>query len=424
MLAGALEPVRRRSCRKRRALRSLGTLALALGWGALTEPVGAQEVLPTDPPQTLTPSVSVEHLWDDNLFRLPDGVTPDVVPGETERGDQATLTGVGLKFDKVYSLQRFIVSANLLRYDYQNYSYLDFTARNGSANWIWSATPDLTGHLLFNRTDTLNSFADFNAFDQRNIDTNENRRFDADWNLGGALHLTGAIYQLVQTNTVPVFELEDVRINSIEAGLNYQSLAGNSAGFYSRFADGTYLDRTLDFFDKLDTQFTEREAGLRINYAVDGQTSLFGQIGVLSRQHEHFGDRNFHGVVGDLSWTWIFTGRTSALFTATRSLGNYEADNSSYVFTNRYTLGPVYQVTDKTSVSVRLSSTEYRFGGPIIPTTVLRDDHTHAILLTGQWQPVQTVGLTATYTHANRYSSLPGLQFTDQMITLQALVNF
>ena len=167
-------------------------------------------------PDTIQPSVSVSTVYDDNLFRLPAGQQAGGPSGPSSRSDFDVTTSVGLRIDKSFSLQRFVVDAGLVNYDHTDHPFLDFTAKNLDATWFWAFTPDVTGHVIYTRVQALNSFADFTGSFQRNVNTNTIRRVDGDWRVRGEIHVGLAVDEFVQRNDQPTFALEDVRINSVE----------------------------------------------------------------------------------------------------------------------------------------------------------------------------------------------------------------
>lgn len=378
-----------------------------------------------DPYDLFTPSIGATYAWDDNLFRLPDGVDPLSFMGHQQRSDQIRTIDLGVTFDKVYEQQRFSVNLDLDQNHFATYTYLDYTAKNGTATWFWSITPDVTGHLLFTRSESLNSFADFTAVStfQRNINVDETRRVDADWRFSGQLHAGAAFYELTQTNTIPAYAFENVRIYSFEPNVSLVSLAGNTLSLYGRAAQGDYLGQQLSATSQTDNTFSEHEAGVRISYAVDGQTSLFGQLGELARQNPHYGDRNFSGLVGVLNWNWIFSGKTSGQVQLSRSIGSYVSETSSYVITDRLAIGPTWAATERTSFSAALLETGYEFKDSLVPTQ-LRRDHNTGGLISAAWQPVREVTLTATANKSKRNSNLPGLEYSDNLFTLGAKFSF
>lgn len=407
-----------RSSTPRRVPYYLGAASVALG---LSAPIVAS----ADPTDVLTANVSVNGQYDDNLFRLPDNVPATAIPGQTSRSDWMTLESVGLKLDKPYGQQEFAVQLDVDRTQFATYNYLDFTGVNATALWKWALTEDLTGDLSYARNQSLNSFADFTGFEQRNINTNENERFDLDYRFRGALHLAAAVYQFRQTNDQPVFALEDVRIDSFEPSIRYESRAGNSIGLYARTASGVYLDRALDPVEQNDTDFNEREAGIRLVWQIDGKSGLYAALGDLSRTHTHFSSRNFSGLVAQASYTLTLTGKTSIVASASRTLTSYETPTSSYVATDTFAVGPTWTPTAKTSLSLRLQDIRYYFRGPVaVSPGPLRDDEIQAINLLATYDILRALQLTVSYTHSNRSSNLAGLQFGDNLVTMGARFTF
>ena len=335
------------------------------------------------------------------------------------KGTGAILTDLGFTFDEPFGQQRLIMNVDIVKNDYKTYNYLDFVGKNGNVDFLWAFTPEVTGHVIYTRSQTLNSFSEFTTFG-RNINITTTRRIDADWAIAGALHVGGAFTQNVQNNTLPVFESENVRINSLEANVNLVSLASNSIGAYGRAANGNYLDIPFDPSAQLDTNFTEHEIGARASYAVDGQTNFFGQLGYLKRDNAHYSSRNFSGLVGTAKWDWQFTGKTSADITASRSIASYLSDSSSYVVTDKLSMGPTWSVTPKVKLTASLQETIYQFKQPIVPVSSLRDDQLRGISIRAEWSPLPEFTLTPSVNYSNRHSNQPDLGFNDNIVTVVA----
>ena len=362
--------------------------------------------------------------YDSNLFRLPEGVMPAAGPGGSARSDFVTATGVGFRIDKSYSQQRFIIDANLLHHDYRHHGYLNYTSRSGDASWRWTLTPNLTGDLTYSRAESLNSFADFTGYNQRNINTNENSGISLDWMADGAWHTALAISQLWQRNDLPVLTLEDVRIRSAEASLRYVFLAGNSLAGYFRHGSGKYLNRTLDAVNQLDTEFVERETGVRAAWQITGKSGLYGQVGFLSRDHDHFGSRDFNGAVGQLRYHWDITGKTLLEAEGSRTLGSYQASSSSYLVTDTFGIGPSWNATPATRFTARYLATRYEYRGALAGAGVLRRDTVRGASLTARWEISNPLALEASWAHNNRGSNLPGLEFSDNTAMISAKAKF
>jgi exopolysaccharide biosynthesis operon protein EpsL len=378
---------------------------------------------PTPNPDTFQPSVAVSTVYDDNIFRLPTGQPAGGPSGPSSRGDFDVTTQIGLRYDKSFSLQRVVIDAGIVDYDHTDHTFLDFVAKNLDATWFWAFTPELTGHVIYTRTQQLNSFADFTGLFQRNVNTNTTRRIDGDLRVRGELHFGMAVDEFVQRNDQPTFALEDVRIESVEPNISFQSEAGNSLTLYGRSADGTYLNEVLSPVDQIDTNFTEHEEGFRLSYQIDGKSGIYAQVGELSRTHEHFSSRNFSGPVAQFKYNLQLTGKTAFSASAVRTLGSYQSDTSSYLATNIFTLGPTWAVTGKTKLGARLQDVQYHFGGTLTPVP-LRSDNIYGETIFADWSVRRDLDVVLSYVHSSRSSNYPGLEFADNTATLFARFSF
>ena len=158
-------------------LRSTAVLALLLQLPVmlLALPAQADELDPIN----LLASINWQH--DSNLFRVPNGTNMLAVAGSSHQADNITIPSVGIKVNKHYGLQTFQFDYNLNDYKYQNYKFLEFTATQYKAAWLWSLTPYLTGTVSADSNESPYGFNDYKNYKSLNINTVENRRFSADW---------------------------------------------------------------------------------------------------------------------------------------------------------------------------------------------------------------------------------------------------
>src|SRR5712691_9315265 len=101
------------------------------------EPPATAEQLPADARQP--PAVAVqEHpvmaligssvTWDSNVFHLPASVDAQAQLGKPAKSDRISTTYAGLRVDKPYAQQRFLLDLTGTAYRYDNFSFLDFNA--------------------------------------------------------------------------------------------------------------------------------------------------------------------------------------------------------------------------------------------------------------------------------------------------------
>src|SRR5467141_4619483 len=111
--------------------------------------------------------------WDSNVFHLPASVDPQAQLGRSAKSDRISATYAGLRVDKAYAQQRFLLDATVTAIRYDNFSYLDFDPVQYRGEWQWHLTPRVTGALGAERTEALANYADFRNSAQRNVLTNE-----------------------------------------------------------------------------------------------------------------------------------------------------------------------------------------------------------------------------------------------------------
>jgi len=360
--------------------------------------------------------------YDDNLFRIPANRAV-LVPGKSSRSDMITTTFAGVRIDKPYSLQRFQLDLTAKHQEYRTYSFLSFSALDYRAAWLWSLTPQLTGTVSADRTQSATNYADFTRTNQRNIQTIDNRRLTADWSIGGAWHLIGGGYQTRVDNSGNFTEVGNYVQDTAEAGVRYVSAANNSLALVRREARGEYSGRTLGAA-LLDTRYDQSETELRGLWKITGHSSLDARLGYLDRTHEHYAQRDYSGAVGRLSYLWAPTGKLQFTLAAGRDLYSYQNNFNSYYSYDYLSLMPAWLVSAKTTIRLKLDIGErdYQGSGPLGSTA--REDTVRAAQLSVAWRPTQTIDVGAHLTREQRSSNIAGQSYQDNIAGVSASVRF
>ena len=117
-----------------------------------------------DAGDTFNVTAGTTFLYDTNVFRSDPLIPPALVTGKDTRADQIITTTATLSVNKLYSMQRFEINASLVDNRYNNFDYLNFLGKNGTATWHWYLTPYLYGRLTGNHREALQNFADITGF--------------------------------------------------------------------------------------------------------------------------------------------------------------------------------------------------------------------------------------------------------------------
>lgn len=375
-------------------LKSHSIVIQALVTVSLSAPAWADEQ------DALNFSAGAAVMFDDNLFRLPD----------SEKSDRILTTNAGIKIDKPYALQRFQVDANLVDNRYDSYSYLDYTAFNYRAAWLWQLTPNIKGTISADQKQVLNSFADFLGFNNqltrtRNIQTNENRIFDVDALIGGGWHLLGGVSELRSRNSVTFDAVGDFIQAGANIGIKYVAPSENSIALVQRAYNGDYQGRVLDVANQFDTGFRQRETEAQLQWRLTGKSLIDARLGYVDREHDNFSSRDYDGATGRLAYNWQPTGKLAITTSLARNIYSFQQAFNSYYVADTFAISPTWHVTAKTSLNLRYDFSHRDYRGAIDPLAEHRKDNVQSLMLSADWKPLRTVTVTGALRHEMRSSS-------------------
>ena len=393
------------------------------------------------PGDTFNATIGTTVSYDSNVFRLSPVINPVAVVGMPTRSDQIIISTFSLNLNKVYSMQRFDITGTLVDNHYNNFDFLNFVGKNYTAAWYWYATPYLHGSLTSSHSEALNNFANLTGFANsttKNLRTNDNYHFEGVFEIDRAWHLVGGLDQSVSKNSKITIQSFSNSISSVEGGIRYTRPSGASLTYKVRSGVGVFINRPEPIVASLfDTRFDEMEHELRLLWPITGKASIDARAGYLSREYAHFPQRDFSGFVGNFNLAWAITGKMRVNASWTRQLSDYQTApfaflnpsfqqfSSSFVATDRFTVAPVWQITEKTALRLRYDYVMSNFEGAVIAIPgVSRSDSMHSGLIALEWQPMKVVFLSAAFHRDRRRSSLSGFDFDSTAGSISAKLNF
>src|SRR5213594_4402897 len=289
---------------------ALMSLFLALPAAAQQPPASDEE--PPAEVQQPPPVVGQEHpvmaligssvTWDNNVFHLPSSVDPQALLGKPTKSDRISATYAGLRVDKPYAQQRFLLDVTGTAYRYDNFSFLDFDALQYQGSWQWHFTPRVSGTLAADRTEALVNYTDFRDPSTRNVRTVDNRLLSVDAWLFGGWHLLGAARQQAAKNSAQFVQLGSSRVTGGEGGVKYVAGSGSSVTFNLRSVVGHFTDRVADPVTLVDDGFRRSESELLATWIVTGKSTLDGRLARVDYHSSHFAERDFTGSAARLGY--------------------------------------------------------------------------------------------------------------------------
>ena len=376
-----------------------------------------------DTPLVLNASYAMQT--DSNLFRLPAGANTQALVGRSSAAEQISAGTLGLRFATTQSLQRFELNASVVDYRYQNFDYLNFVANNYDAAWRWALTPQLTGSITSERTEALNSFADYQGFTKRNQRTDSAHRFDAVYELHGPWRLVGGVAQTERRNEQALVAGGDYRFNSANAGLRHVFSSGSTLTVLARNNTGTYLNQTVPNNSLVDADFRQTETEMRLHWVYSGTGVLDGYLTPLNRSHPTYSQRDFSGYNAGASAGWALTGKTRLSAQYSRELAAYATNNTNYSQTDALRTGLQWNVGAKTllSASYAVSQIEY-LGSPNALPSSQRKDTLRETSLTLSWEALQGFTVGTGLQTSTRSSTQAGQDFESTGLSLNAQYSY
>jgi exopolysaccharide biosynthesis operon protein EpsL len=414
-------------------------LILALTGLFLALPAAAQQPPASDEPPAdaqQPPAVAVqEHpvmaligssvTWDSNVFHLPASVDPQARLRRPAKSDRVSTTYAGLRVDKPYAQQRFLLDLTGTAYRYDNFSFLDFNALRYQGTWQWHFTPRVSGTLAADRSEALVNYTDFQNPTLRNVRTVQNRLLSVDAWLFGGWHLLGAATQQAAKNSVSFVQLGSFRVTGGEGGVKYVAGSGSSVTFNLRSVTGHFTDRAADPVTLLDDGFRRSESELLATWSVTGKSTLDGRLARVDYHSSHFAERDFTGSAARLGYRWAPTARLSLNLAMSQDLQPWQDSFASYRVDRRLSLGPRWELGARTALAVTLEHAAFDFRNPVVPLAgPQRRDSLRSAQLALDWQLLRNVSVKASL-QRNLYTSTdPAVPFNATVATLDASLMF
>ena len=357
---------------------------------------------------------SAEH--DSNVFRLPDSAI--------RQSDSYGVTNLGMTVDKRYGLQRIELDVNAQDYRYKNNAGLDFTAINYAAAWRWSLTPKLIGNVTADRREYLDNTSLVQSTGVVNRRTEEVRRLDGGYEIGGAWRLLAGVFNRSVNNSAAASAIADSTVSGGEAGASYLFLTGNSVAYRYRKGNGEYSG--LADTKAPSRNFSDLEHELSFELMPTGSTTVQGRVTHLERKRDDSAASEFSGLVGRVNANWIVTGKTRLDLGVIRELSSYQPNTTipSYFEGERFYISPVLKPTEKTAVRLRFDQGVRGYKGTLDPGNDGRRDTLRQGGMSFEWEPLRSTKLVASVASDKRSSNIPNLDYNAIILGLSALVKF
>jgi len=355
--------------------------------------------------------LGLEH--DSNVLRSTSGAVSDT----------AWTAGVGLKYNKRFSLQRVRADVEWDTWRYNDHSELNFRTLNYALAWDWSVTPRLHGTVSADRRQyrevTTDPVTVTNLIGRR---TERTELAEGAFDVAGPWQVLAGVshYRAESTQGFSWDGLPDITYWQVGAG--YQASSGSSVVLRYKRGDGDYKDRTFASFAGLNSDFRDTEEELTARWSLTGKTTVDGRLAHVSRKHSAAPQLDFSGMAGALNVAWEITGKTRLTGGLARDISATGVAAGGHVTNDRFFIAPVWNATAKTAFNLRYDHTRRAWHDvPAGTFSAGRADTIESLQAGVDWQALRTITISGYARHEKLSSSInTGYRATVYGVTARA----
>jgi Putative beta-barrel porin 2 len=364
--------------------------------------------------------------FDSNVFRLSNDVNVSTAVGPgADKQDYINSPGAGL--DDQWAFGKQVVNLELRVDDnlYAQNTGLNNVSTDDRLRWNWGLGGTLSGQVGVNFMRALASFVNTDVY-TRNVYQRTDYFATGRYQVGPHWAIYGGVlasdFSLAESAT----QGNDSRQKSIDGGFDFVTDVDDTIGIDYRYTDAHYpneinLDNTLFLPD-----YTEDRARFVIKHSFSDKTAIDVGVGYMKRDYSNSQIGSFSGPTWRGALGWQPTQKTQVIVATWRNLQAYLTDQSNYYRATGESISPVWNATEKITVSVLLSHENQNYIGSTepVPGQPSERDTVYAEVATISYLAIRSLTIEASYRHENRDSNLPLREYSDELASVGVRFQF
>lgn len=307
-----------------------------LGWA--TSSLAADE----DEKRPIEFYVADQLSFDDNLFRVPDGMIesdPGAVTIQSVN-DYPNRASAGMHARWDASRQLFGLDLRLDDVRYAENDNLNYVGGSAGLNWHWQAGKRWSGNFTGQYDRALASYSNYTFFSKDIVDV-ANYGVEVRLRIGSRWSLLGGAADTRTNHSADERQVEEFHGQTGRAGLEYRTPGDNLFAAEYRYTDAEFpnVDPLLTTFAH---QYTERVPTLRMVYALTPLTRFEARYGYLDRQYNDVTAHDFAGGIWNAKLSWQPREKVGFEFAAWHDLRAYADSESEYFVARGVSFGPTW----------------------------------------------------------------------------------
>jgi hypothetical protein len=386
---------------------------------AVPEP-GPTEVLAPG----LTYSIGDQFLWDNNLFRVPEGYS---IPENLGRGysheDHINSAGISLNGNWAFDRQSVDILARVSHNTYARYGFLDNTSEVAHLYWDW-AIGRLSGRLGANDDHELINFSYARLFAKDMVNTDgyfASGRFE----INPVWALTASASKGATNHSLASFASSDGRSTLGSFGLEYTASQAMTIELQYKYTDGGYPEATAVAVETAGG-FHDDTTRILLHYEPSDATLVLANVGYVQRSYASGGLEAYSGDIWHASLKWDPSAHTEIQIAAGRDLTSWVDAVNEYFINQERSLIATWNPREYLGLSLVL---EWQNEDYVPHTTAtvngfLRKDRLDDQKLTLTSSPKSWLSLVAAIGLEQKYSNDASFQFKDKTASASFKISF
>jgi len=361
--------------------------------------------------------------YDNNLYRLPSGVTdltglPGIGSNPSRQDDIESITGA-LDGEWLTGARQSVDLG--LRADYNRFfrnTDLDNVSTNDHVTWNWGLGNSLSGRLGADYTRLLGGFSNVQVY-SRDIVNRTDLFASLRYQVGPRWGIFGGVLGTDYSVTSAQATYNNSKSRGVDLGFDFTSEL-NRIGFDYRFNDSRAPNSIVLNGEPFDPDFREERARVLLRYALTEKTILDASAGYLKRDYPSTAIGSFSGEIWRAALQWQPTPKTQLLFGAWQQLDADLTSQTDYYVDKGVSVTPEWIASEKVTVSATISHDNQNYVGsnpvgliPVDFTGQARHDTVTGEIGNLIYTPIRAIALTFSAGHVRRNSNISQFEYND-----------
>jgi hypothetical protein len=364
------------------------------------------------------------YTYDDNIYRLPSGVTdltglPGIGSNPSRHDSMETVTG-GLNGSWITGARQSVdVSLDVDDNRFFKNTDLNNVSTNDRAAWNWGLGSALSGMIGADYSRLLGGFVNVQVY-SRDVVNRADYFGSMRYQIGPRWGIFGGLLGTTFSVQSPQAVYNNSTSKGGEIGADFTTEL-NRIGFDYRYNDSRAPNSTVLNNVQFDPDFREERARVLFRHVLSEKTIFDASAGYLKRDYPSGAIGSFSGEVWRASLQWQPTPKTQLLVGAWQQLSADLTAQTDYFVDKGQSITPQWIASEKITVSATVAhdTNAYIGANPVGPIQInflgqeARHDTATSETLSVVYTPIRALVLTFSAAYIKRDSNISTFQFDD-----------